>query len=149
MIDLDIIELTQSFDVAGQQYVALAYEAVYQESLPESLMTHINHQQGLHCLIALYKQQPIAFKLGCINFNGRFFSWIGGVHSDYRRQGIAKCLLRKQIEFCKQRQYKTIHTEVAAENHAMLMLNLTHGYQICGSKQASNHDLIVMLQRPL
>jgi len=61
----------------------------------------IRNQQGL-LLVAYDGVDPVGFKLGYVIQNRtRFFSWLGGVHPDYRRQSIAQALLETQEQYAK------------------------------------------------
>jgi len=67
----------------------------------EQKLEQIRNQQGL-LLIAYDEIDPVGFKLGYVIQNRtRFFSWLGGVHTDYRRQGIAQALLETQEQYVR------------------------------------------------
>lgn len=62
----------------------------------KSKLMQIKKQQGL-LLIAYDQETPVGFKLGyVIEGSKTFFSWLGGVHPDFRRRGIARSLLKYQ-----------------------------------------------------
>jgi GNAT superfamily N-acetyltransferase len=79
-------------------------------------------------------EQLIGFKAGYALTEQRYYSWLGGVHPAWRRQGMAAQLADAQHRWLAQRGYTTVETASRAENHAMARMNLTLGFSIEGSK---------------
>lgn len=74
----------------------------------------------------------VGFKLGYRQGTDVFYSWLGGVHPDARRQGIAAALMRHQHDWAKGRGYRFVETRTRAANRAMIILNLQAGFTITG-----------------
>lgn len=74
----------------------------------------------------------IGFKAGYAMGRGRYYSWLGGVHPDFRRRGIAAELMRRQHAWLRERGFETVETATNRDNLAMIRANLDHGFTICG-----------------
>jgi len=59
-------------------------------------------------LLAIDAGEVVGYKIGYEDRTGRFYSWLGGVHPQFRGQGIASELMRKQHEWCRDHKYKVI-----------------------------------------
>ena len=71
------------------------------KKVTEQRLEQVRKQQGL-LLIAYAGNDPVGFKMGYVIRNkDTFFSWLGGIHQDYRRQGIAQALLEYQERHVK------------------------------------------------
>jgi GNAT superfamily N-acetyltransferase len=88
----------------------------------------------------------VGFKLGYERTSDEFYSWLGGVHPDFRRRGIARRLLNLQHEWCRKSGYRRVSTETLNDNHAMLLLNLASGFVVVGTR-ADSRGLKVLLER--
>jgi predicted GNAT superfamily acetyltransferase len=87
-------------------------------------------RKNLLALVALEDGVVTGFKFGYEQENGVFYSWLGGVHPEYQRRGIAKALMTHQHELVKALGYSVIRTYSRNEKMAMLILNLQSGFQI-------------------
>jgi predicted GNAT superfamily acetyltransferase len=72
------------------------------------------------------------FKLGYRRGATLLYSWLGAVHPDARRQGVAAELMRRQHEWARSQGYTEIDTQTRAANNAMIILNLKSGFRIRG-----------------
>ena len=99
-------------------------------------------------IIARHGSAPVGFKLGYEQLREEFYSWLGGVHPEYRRRGIARDLLLKQHEWCRRTGYACVSTEALNDNAAMLALNLEHGFRIVGTR-VDDRGLKILLSRRL
>jgi GNAT superfamily N-acetyltransferase len=93
-------------------------------------------------------EQLIGFKAGYALTEQRYYSWLGRVHSDWHRQGIATRLAQVQHEWLDERGYTTVETASRAENAAMARLNLALGFVVEGSKNEA-HGLKVLWAKRL
>ena len=143
----EIIEKT--LNKQQQVFLAQVYQRVYDENMPDSLLQHINKQVNILLILAFDGSTPVGFKLGCINLNGRFYSWLGGVDSAFRRQGIARKLMQAQFKQCISRGYKSIEMQVAGDNTGMLLLSVSEGFFIIGGSQSSNGEFITSMKKIL
>ena len=99
---------------------------------------------GLQTLLAMVNGQVVGCKLGYERKPGQYYSWLGGVHADYRGRGIATELMRRQHEWCCQNQFHTIQTQTYNQWRDMLILNLRHGFHIIGTVQGKLGLTIVL-----
>ncbi len=84
-------------------------------------------------VLAKNADDVVGFKLGYERWQGTFFSWLGCVRPEYRRQGIARELLRRQHQWCKEQGYEKILTNSRNSFPEMLILNIQEGFQITGT----------------
>lgn len=73
------------------------------------------------------------FKFGHAISSKRYISWLGGVHPDFQRLGIAGELMRRQHEWLSHKTYVGVETTTANNNHAMIQLNIKSGFDVIGS----------------
>jgi GNAT superfamily N-acetyltransferase len=100
-------------------------------------------------LIACVDGEAVGFKLGYEKNREEFFSWLGGVRTAFRRNGIARDLLRAQHQWCAERGYRAVLTESANEYRAMLMLDLSEGFEIEGTRTYPERGLRVLMRKRL
>ena len=74
----------------------------------------------------------LGFKLGYRRGGTLFYSWLGGVHPEVRRRGIAQRLMRAQHDWARAQGYASIETRTRANNNPMIILNLQSGFRIVG-----------------
>ena len=89
----------------------------------------LQNMPDLSSITARDGNQLVGFKLGYAATSKRYYSWLGGVHPEHRRRGIALALMERQHEWIKSRGYQVIETEVAQANHGMAQR--TGGFRSC------------------
>lgn len=85
-----------------------------------------------YILIARVEEKPVAFKVGYALSRSIFYSWLGGVLPENRRQGIACQLRLVQEAWALRAGYETIQVKSMNRFPAMLKLLIGADYQICG-----------------
>lgn len=99
----------------------------------EEKLSLLRSQQAV-LLIAFSGEVEVGFKLGyVIPQKSAFFSWLGGVHPDYRRQGIAQSLLEKQEAFARMLGMETIYFTTFDRFPAMIELGKKNNYSLVKS----------------
>ncbi|MEG0260066.1 MAG: GNAT family N-acetyltransferase [Lysinibacillus sp.] len=93
-------------------------------------MEKLQSKKQLLCCLAIRNQQLIGFKLGYEADDGVFYSWLGGVHSDFRGKGIASELMKNQHAFILKLGYTTVRTIGRNNRKAMLITNLKHDFDV-------------------
>ncbi|MCS6114012.1 GNAT family N-acetyltransferase [Shewanella baltica] len=88
--------------------------------------------QGKKCLILVaYVEGELAgFKLGYEQEEAIFYSWLGGVASDFRRLGLAQSLLEYQETWACRQGYNHIQVKTMNRFPAMLNLLISNQYLI-------------------
>lgn len=99
-------------------------------------------------VLAFADDRLVGCKLGYERKPGQFYSWLGGVHPDFRGGGIATELMRQQHDWCRQNGYRTVRTQTYNPWRRMLILNLRHGFDIIGTVQG-NRGLTIVLEKTL
>jgi len=92
---------------------------------------------------------PIAVKIGYRLKPGQLYSWLGGVLPEHRRRGLAARLMRAQHQWAAANGYTEIETHTRADNNAMIIANLSHGFQIAGFEMDSGGHAVVIQRKKL
>lgn len=92
------------------------------------------------------ERRVVGYKFGYEDRPGRFNSWIGGVHPRYRGQGLGRALMERQHELVARAGFRTIRTVTLNRHRAMLLLNLTSGFDIIGTLWYEG-ELRIVLQK--
>lgn len=79
----------------------------------------------------------VGFKLGYALTEHTYYSWLGCVHSDYRKMGISTQLLVRQHQWAQLQSYKAIETKALEDNLPMADLNMKHGFVRIGIRKKS------------
>ena len=81
-------------------------------------------------LNAFVGEKPAGFKIGYGRFkDGSFYSWIGGVLPQYRKQGVACSLANNQEEWAK-KSFSSIRIKTWKLHQAMLEFCIQRGFII-------------------
>ncbi|MFT2797182.1 MULTISPECIES: GNAT family N-acetyltransferase [Serratia] len=83
-----------------------------------------------HGLITEIDGQAAGFKLGYQTAPGEFYSWLGAVLPDFRRQGIAQTMLAEQERWARSQGYQQLWVKTRNQFRAMLIMLISHEYQI-------------------
>lgn len=90
-------------------------------------------------LIAIDQGRPVGFKLGYDRYqDGSFYSWLGGVIPEFRRQGIARLLARYQEKWALAKGFKSIRIKTRNKFRAMLIFLLKSDFQINSFERADD-----------
>ncbi|WP_020598460.1 GNAT family N-acetyltransferase [Spirosoma panaciterrae] len=111
------------------------------------LIAELTYQQsrtGLQMQLALVDGRVVGCKLGYERKKGHYYSWLGGVHPDFRGHGIASELMRRQHDWCRTQKYHTVRTQTYNQWRSMLSLNIRFGFDIIGVTQGKRGLAIVL-----
>ncbi|RSK36004.1 GNAT family N-acetyltransferase [Hymenobacter metallilatus] len=125
--------------------------SVFPETPAAELTADLQYQQArgpVQAWLAYTDERLIGCKLGYERKPGHYYSWLGGVHPEYRGQGIAAELMRRQHAWCAEQGYQRIRTQTYNRWRAMLLLNLRQGFDIVGTLQGQ-HGLTIVLEKSL
>ena len=92
--------------------------------------------------------QIVGFKLGYEISPEVFYSWIGGVHPEWRGLGLASDLMQTQHDWCRREGYKFVQTKSQNRFREMLILNLRRGFHIVAT-EGEGAELKVWLEKSL
>lgn len=106
--------------------------AVFDEVELGAVIWRLQNMPSLSAFTASVHGQPVAFKIGYAVTSNRYYSWLGGVASGFRRQGHAQTLMKQQHDWAFSQGFDVIGTEVLQDNHAMQMLNERSGFCAAG-----------------
>ncbi|MCA8832550.1 GNAT family N-acetyltransferase [Hymenobacter pini] len=119
------------------------------ETPTTELLADLHYQhQPVQAWLAYDGSRLVGCKLGYERKPGHYYSWLGGVHPDFRGQGIAAELMRRQHAWCAAQGYRHVRTHTYNRWRAMLLLNLHHGFDIIGTMQGA-HGLTIVLEKIL
>lgn len=90
-------------------------------------------------LIAAEGDRPVACKVGYEREqDGSFYSWMGGVHPDFRRKGLARQLAEAQEAWAREQGYQLIRFKTRNRHRKMLLFAIGRGFRICGYEPFSD-----------
>lgn len=92
--------------------------------------------------------QLIAFKAGYAIGEGRYYSWLGGVHPAFRNAGVAHELTCRQHDWLRSQGFSVVETSSRSENPVMARVNSKNGFSIVGTKQQP-HGLQILWSKTL
>lgn len=100
-------------------------------------------------LVAEIGGQLAGFKVG-YERDGYWYSWMGGVHPDFRRRGLARKLAEVQEAWATKHKYPHVTFKTRNSHAAMLQFALGRGFQIIElEKRPQLADYRILLRKPL
>ncbi|MBT3299462.1 MAG: GNAT family N-acetyltransferase [Candidatus Marinimicrobia bacterium] len=104
---------------------------------PYSIEEYKKRCSGTHLtLIAKIGDKNLGFKIAYDQFNdGTFYSWMGGVLPNFRKQGIASQLADYQENWAKENAYSSIRLKTRKKHKAMIAFSLNRGFVITNEIQ--------------
>jgi predicted GNAT superfamily acetyltransferase len=131
-MDIEFRLVQPPFDsTAIEELVGLSSD-VFGKSDASYVTWRMSHMPDFSVFCATSDGQLVGFKAGYALSERKYYSWLGGVHPDFRRRGIASELMVRQHRWLVQRGYSIVETAANQDNHAMAQANLRHGFSICG-----------------
>lgn len=104
-------------------------------------------KESVLTLIAYQNYAIIGYKMGYEKDEGTFYSWLGGVKGEYRKQGIAQKLMDKQMAIVKSKGYQKVQTKTYNKWKSMLILNIKNDFQIVDCFKDSNNLEAIILEK--
>jgi len=139
------LELPPYSDKFLEELIVLA-SSVFARAEPEYIRWRITSMPHVTLFCAWHDGQFIAFKAGYAMTQTRYYSWLGGVHPDFRRHGIAAQLMERQHAWLTERGYTEVETGVNQKNHAMAHVNLQRGFIVTGVRAEPHRTQILYLK---
>lgn len=107
----------------------------YETPSLDDAIARIGEAESL-ALLARIDGKPVGCKIGYAldDEHGEkvFYSWLGGVDSNYRKQGIASNLLSYQERWLKTQGYREVRVKSMNHYPNMLRFLIGKGYQVAG-----------------
>ena len=101
-------------------------------------------------LMAYVAGEAAGFKLGYALDEDNFYSWLGGVLPEYRREGVAQALLDAQEIWATENGYKSITVKTRNSFPGMPIMLVKNGYQLVElEKKGEVRDYRLMLRKSL
>ena len=125
------IEILEQEQAANLELLVAMANQVFEGFDPTYIEDRLPYMVQPVLLVARDETGPVGFKLGYRD-QDRFYSWLGGIASRARRQGLATRLMLAQHEHVRALGYQSITTRTRAANRPMIILNLKCGFEIVG-----------------
>jgi predicted GNAT superfamily acetyltransferase len=106
------------------------YSSVFEDAIVDFFMERISTKEDVVSIIAYKNEVLVGFKIGYRYNENTFYSWVGGVLLEYRKQGIAKRLAETQESIAKEKGYTKLRTKSMNRFKPMLILNVKKGFDI-------------------
>lgn len=102
-------------------------------------------------LVAKWNGMSVGFKVGYDKFkDGTFYSWMGGVVPEFRRNNIAKMLADHQEDWARKEGFKQIVFKTRNRHQAMLCFAIKNGFSIIGVEEKEDPaENRILLMKPL
>lgn len=115
----------------------------------ELKLEELTEKKNLLIFVAIDSNRIIGFKMGYKFNDHTFYSWLGGVHSDYRGKGIASELMHHQHEKVKSLGYSKVRTISRNKRRAMLLLNIKFGFDVVETFVSKKGTHKIVLEKEL
>jgi predicted GNAT family acetyltransferase len=96
----------------------------------DNLINKMGSKPKLLVITAMDGTKVIGYKIGYELDNNKFYSWLGGVDTNYRKHGIASELMEKQHQYLKENGYSVVQTKTMNKWRSMLVLNIKNGFDV-------------------
>jgi predicted GNAT superfamily acetyltransferase len=96
----------------------------------DNLTNKMSRKPNLLVITATHDEKVIGYKIGYELDRTTFYSWLGGVDSNYRKYGIASKLLYMQHRHLKEHGYHVVQTKTMNKWRGMLILNIKNGFDV-------------------
>ena len=96
----------------------------------DDLITKMASKPEILIDMAMADSRVIGYKIGYELDPHTFYSWLGGVDPEYRKQGIAAELMKRQHHTLKELRYTVVQTKTMNKWRSMLILNIRNGFDV-------------------
>ncbi len=148
-IELKIVEDLEPNEETISRVVAPIMERAFGQWDATWFYSDFNSHKKTYLQTAVVENQVVGFKLGYELSSRKFYSWLGGVHPEFRGLGIASSLMKAQHDWCLQQGYQKIQTKTQNRFRAMLLLNIKQGFDIIGTQDSDEGGMKIILEKSL
>lgn len=96
----------------------------------DNLMNKMKSKPKLLVITAMDENKVIGYKIGYSLDSKKFYSWLGGVKTNFRKYGIASRLMEMQHQYLKENDYNVVQTKTMNKWRNMLVLNIKNGFDV-------------------
>ncbi|MER2039857.1 MAG: GNAT family N-acetyltransferase [Solibacillus sp.] len=125
---MEILKFENTIPKSWLEGIQEVHRAVFDGDLLKE--EKLQNRNNFLAILAIVDGKVAAFKFGYEQPDGAFYSWLGGVHPNYQRLGIAAACMEAQHNWCRGKGYKLVRTYGRNEKKAMLIVNLKAGFNI-------------------
>lgn len=138
-------------DTDAQWYRGLCalHEHIFATDASRLIVERLAARPRFLILLASDEARVVGYKIGYEERGKEFYSWLGGVDSSYRGQGIASQLMARQHAWCREQGYTVVSTRTKNKWRNMLILNLRHGFDIIGTYTDDQGEPKIILTKTL
>lgn len=96
-------------------------------------------------LVAMIEGQHVGFIIGFEMMPRTYFTWVCGVHADFRRAGVATQLMHAQTAWAQEHHYTTMRFECQNQHRPMLHFAINEGYDLVGIRwdSATANNMVI------
>ncbi|QTN01415.1 GNAT family N-acetyltransferase [Sediminibacillus dalangtanensis] len=127
--------------------VLLLHDSIFGDA--DKLAGKIKKRQYLLFTLAFDLGTVIGYKIGYPVDEKKFYSWLGGVSTDYRNMGIASALMQHQHVYLREKGYDRVQTKTMNRWRSMLLLNIKTGFDITDTYLDKKGELKIVLEKEL
>jgi len=98
--------------------------------ISDDVINKMASKPQLLVISAVDGKKVIGYKIGYEVNSHTFYSWLGGVDPDYRKNGIASMLMEKQHQYLRANGYSVVQTKTMNKWRSMLVLNIKNGFDV-------------------
>lgn len=96
----------------------------------DNLINKMENKSQLLVITAMSGEKVIGYKIGYALDDTKFYSWLGGVDTDFREFGIGSTLMEKQHQYLREKGYSVVQTKTMNKWRSMLILNIKNGFDV-------------------
>ena len=141
--------LTEMRDETQYDELTALTQMFFERKPNREYFDRLKHADNPLIIFAMFHDALIGCKIGYQCSSDSFYSWIGGVHPNFRRQGIAQNMLQLQIDWCTNNRFRIIRTKTLINNPAMYCLNFKNGFRVIGNEIGGKYGNSLLLSKTL
>lgn len=106
------------------------YDVLFEDARLDFFVDRVQSKEDVIINVCYFNSDLIGFKVGYRYNENTFYSWVGGVLSTFRKQGIAQKLMELQHAAAREKGYQKMRTKSMNRFKPMMILNLKNGFDI-------------------
>ena len=125
------------------------YAALFADAKLDFFVDRIQSKEDLIINLCYDSDDLVGFKVGYRYNENTFYSWVGGVLSDYRKRGIAQQLMEDQHQKAKEKGFIKVRTKSMNRFKPMMILNLKNGFEIVQVYTNESQQMKIVFEKSL